>query len=110
MGLSNKEILKAKQFIELNYQNDISLDYLCAYVGLSKSYLSSTFKKVTGENIIDYVIKLRIEKAKQLLRETDLKVFEVAETVGFRDPKYFSKLFKCIEGTSPGKFKEFVGT
>jgi two-component system response regulator YesN len=105
----NRVIEKAVEYIERNYYKEITLDDLSNYVGLSKSYLSSYFKKVTGGNFIDYLIHLRIEKAKQLFRQTDLKTFEVAEKVGIQDPKYFTKLFKRIEGISPKTFKDIMG-
>jgi two-component system response regulator YesN len=106
IGGINKVIEKAIAYIERNYYKEITLDDLSTHAGLSKSYLSSSFKKVTGENFIDYLIHLRIERAKQLFQQTELKTFEVAEKVGIQDPKYFTKLFKRIEGISPKTFKD----
>jgi|GEM_PF-4539443 len=105
IGGMSKVIGQALEYIEQHFHTDISLDDLSIHVGLSKSYFSSTFKKATGKNFVDYLLKLRIEKAKVLFRETDLKIYEVAEAVGFQDPKYFAKSFKRIEGISPNQYK-----
>ncbi len=86
----------------------MTLEQLAEHVGLSKSYLSSYFKKVTGESFIDYMLQLRVEKAKELFRQTNLKIYEVAEAVGFQDPKYFTKSFKRITGVSPNQYKEAI--
>lgn len=102
----NHIIRNALKYIEKNYNREITLDELSRHVGLSKCYLSTTFKKMTGQSFTDYVNHLRIEKAKQLFMQIDLKVFEVAEKVGFKDPKYFTKLFKNIEGVSPKHFMQ----
>nr|WP_239585641.1 response regulator [Lysinibacillus composti] len=105
MGGMNQVVIQAVSFIETNYFKEITLDDLSAEVGLSQSYLSTIFKKVTGKSFIEYLNDLRIEKAKQLLNTSNLKVFEVANKVGFNDPKYFSKQFKRITGISPNAYK-----
>ncbi|GEN34774.1 MULTISPECIES: response regulator transcription factor [Aneurinibacillus] len=108
IGGINSVISKAISYMERNYMLEITLEDVAEHVGLSKSYFSSRFKKITGENFIDYLISLRIKKAKQLLQETDLKILEVAEKVGFNDPRYFAKLFKRFEGVGPKQFQESV--
>jgi two-component system response regulator YesN len=105
IGVS-KFMSRALEYIELNYYKDITLDDLSNHVGLSKSYLSSTFKKVVGDNFIDYLIQHRLNKAKQLLEQTDLKISEIAGKIGFNDPKYFAKLFKRLYGITPTEFRE----
>lgn len=105
MGGINNVVLQAISFIEKNYFKEITLDDLSAEVGLSQSYLSTIFKKVTGKSFIEYLNDLRIEKAKQLFNTSNLKVFEVAYKVGYNDPKYFSKQFKRITGVSPNSYK-----
>lgn len=87
------------------YNSDISLDYCADEVGLSPDVLSKAFKKVTGLNFIDYLTQLRLEKAKQLLRETGNKISQVAEEVGYQ-PSYFNRLFKKHEGMTPSQYRE----
>ncbi|NEU31361.1 response regulator [bacterium LRH843] len=105
IGGANQVVKRAVMFIENNYFKEITLEELSDEVGLSKSYLSTMFKKVTGKNVIEYLNDVRIEQAKQLFLKSDLKIFEVAEKVGFNDPKYFSKQFKRIAGVSPNQFR-----
>jgi len=108
--LSNKrlsaerpEILKLKQYISDRVYEDITLDKAAKISNMSKSYLSSVFKKETGESFTDYVNRLKMEEAKILIQRYDLKNYEVAEKLGFIDESYFSKLFKKYIGISPSK-------
>lgn len=91
-------ISKCIKFIEENYMNNISLSDLADYTHKSKSYLSTLFKLETNVNFSIFLINYRIEKAKQLLRESDCKIYEIAERVGFNNPYYFSKVFKETTG------------
>lgn len=103
---STHPIDKALDYIRSHYIETLTLQQVADYVHVSKNYFSILFKKVTGENFIDYVIKLRVQRAKELLAGADLKVYEVAEQSGFNDVKYFSKLFKKITGLSPVDYRE----
>ena len=93
-------ISKCIKYIEENYMNNISLFDLADYTQKSKSYLSTLFKQETHVNFSIFLIKYRIEKAKQLLKESDYKIYEIAERVGFNNPYYFSKVFKETAGLS----------
>ncbi len=104
-GGVNQVVKHAIAYIEMNYAEEITLEELSKEVGLSKSYLSTMFKKETGRNIVEYVNDLRIKKAKELILKSDLRIFEVAERIGFKDPKYFSKQFKRSVGVSPNDYK-----
>ena len=73
---------------------------------MNASYFSRLFKKETGEGVIDYINKVRIERAKVLLRNTDLKSSEICSMVGVLDSKYFSKLFKKMEGLTPSEYRD----
>ncbi|HZK26497.1 MAG TPA: helix-turn-helix transcriptional regulator, partial [Thermoclostridium sp.] len=75
-------------------------------VYVSTSYLSRMFKKELGVNFIDYLNGLRVEKAKELLIDSQYKTYEVAEEVGISDAHYFSRLFKKYEGISPTEFRD----
>lgn len=98
-------IKKALAYIDVNYQQDIDVDTLSHYVNFSRSHFSRLFKKEVHLSIPEYLNKVRIQKAKTLLTGTDLSVSEVAKAVGFKDPFYFSKIFKEIEGQSPSFYK-----
>jgi two-component system response regulator YesN len=90
----NALIENIKHHITLHYAEDISLKSLAQKFYISPEYLSRLFKKETGENFIEFLTKTRINKAKELLiKNRDIKVYEVAEMVGYNDPKYFSRLF-----------------
>ncbi len=102
-------INQALNFINYHYTEKISLDDVAEELNVSKHYLSSIFKKETGENMSFFINKLRIEKAKQLLLESDIKIKEVFEQVGYSDQQYFSKVFKKITGKTVAEYKEGSG-
>ncbi|MNB95587.1 putative response regulatory protein [compost metagenome] len=97
-------IAKAKQFVNRNYMEEISLDSVSKYINISANYFSAVFKKETGTNYIDYVTNVRIEAAKRLLIEQKYKIYEISQMVGYENEHYFSRVFKKITGVSPKKF------
>lgn len=106
-SISSKTILKVKNYIDQNYySDDINLDFLSSHFYINSCHLSSTFKKITGESLVEYITKRRINEAKSLLKNDDIKLAEVAEKVGYKDYYYFSKLFKKHVGISPLKYKQ----
>ena len=105
-GLSTAELCRrAKAFLEDNYADDISLEELSRQLGISQSYLSRSFKKETGESLIDYLTKYRINRATELLTG-GMRAADVAAAVGLPDPKYFSRVFKKVKGISPSDYRE----
>jgi two-component system response regulator YesN len=103
----NKQLIdKAITFISTHYTGELTLQQLADHVHMSKNYFCLQFKHHTGHNFIDYIIRLRIGKAKELIAEPGLKIYEVAEKAGFNDVKYFSKLFKKTMGLSPVDYRE----
>ncbi|MCL2243478.1 MAG: response regulator [Treponema sp.] len=99
-------IVKSREFIDRNFNSDdISLYSTASYVGISPNYLSTIFAQETGENFIEYLTRVRIEKAKQLLWETAMKNADIAYETGFNDPHYFSNFFKKNTGMSPREFR-----
>jgi len=70
--------------------------------------LKSPVQKVTGNNVTEYLNRVRIHQAKQLLKETNMKIYEISGRVGFRDSHYFGIVFKKIMGLSPGEYRDKV--
>lgn len=99
-------ICKAKMFIEENYQKDISLDDVSRNVDISPYYFSKLFKEETGENFIEYLTNLRIEKAKNLLVKSDMNIKCICLDTGYSDPNYFSRIFKKQVGVTPTEYRE----
>lgn len=94
------------QYIEENYtDNNISLSRIAEKIYLTPNYISMLIKQETGENFSDIVVKKRIEKAKALLFDPTLKIYDISEKVGYQDPNYFSSLFKKVVGMSPVEFR-----
>ncbi|MDR0879008.1 MAG: helix-turn-helix domain-containing protein [Treponema sp.] len=100
---------KAERFIWENYTRKISLGEIAGASGLSAPYFSTIFKSEMGENLSNYLNRLRVEKAAAMLVETELNLNEIAGTCGFEDQSWFSKMFKNYTGLSPGKFREKGG-
>jgi YesN/AraC family two-component response regulator len=103
---NNSEIVEtAKRYIERNYTKEISLEEIASQVSVSSFYLSRIYSKREGMTYKDYLIKLRMEKAKQLLKEGKKSIKEISIDVGYADQNYFSRAFKKYYNKSP---KEFV--
>jgi AraC-like DNA-binding protein/ligand-binding sensor protein len=100
---------KAERYIWENYTRKISLQEIAEASGLSAPYFSTIFKDEMGENLSNYLNRLRVEKAATMLMETELTLNEIASTCGFEDQSWFSKIFKNFTGLSPGKYREKGG-
>jgi two-component system response regulator YesN len=104
-----KAIAAAVQFIDLHYCEEVSLEKLAQHVNLNPNYLSEMFKKEMGINYTEYIVALRIEKAKELLKNKPwLHVSKVAELVGYANPRYFSSLFAKRTGLKPTEYKQRI--
>lgn len=101
-------ISKAKEYIKENYGKDISLEDVADHIFLSHAYLSRLFKEQTGENFIDYMVKVRIEKAIELLKDPRYKAYEVSSMVGYKSIRYFTKIFKSYTSYTPSQFRSNV--
>ncbi|WP_304944114.1 helix-turn-helix domain-containing protein, partial [Vallitalea guaymasensis] len=93
-----------KNITKNNYQN-VTLQYVADKVNISPSYLSKYFKSKTGENFSDYVLKIKMEKARELLMDIKYKTYEVSELVGYTNPKNFTRAFKKYFGQSPRNYR-----
>jgi len=92
-------------YIEQHYQEELTLQHISDRFHLSREYISRRFKQDLGENLSDYITRIRIEKAKLLLMNPQLRIVQIAEMVGYRDEKYFSKVFKKTTGLSPNQYR-----
>lgn len=104
---SQRKAVAAEGYIRDNFHRpNLSLRMVCSALAVSKSYLSPIFKSHTGMTFVEYLTAVRMREAEALLSRTDLKVYEIAERVGFRDAHYFSLTFRKQTGNSPSEFRE----
>jgi AraC-like DNA-binding protein len=97
---------KAERYIWKHYTRKLSLKEIANASGLSAPYLSMIFKEEMGENLSNYLNRLRVEKAADMLVATTLPISEITSACGFEDQSWFSKIFKNITGLTPGKYRE----
>jgi AraC family transcriptional regulator of arabinose operon len=97
---------EAIQFIHSNFQRNITVDGISRHIGYHRSYFSTLFKTKRGQSLQEYLIHFRMEKAKELLKDTALTVSEVSSSVGYQDYFVFEKRFKKETGTSPSEFRQ----
>jgi two-component system response regulator YesN len=105
-GGQRNEIARAREYIAKNIGEHLGVGEIAAAVGMSESYFSHLFKKETGVNVVDYVNRLKMEKAAEILENSQLKIADAASLVGIDNPNYFSVLFKKINGVSPQEYRE----
>ncbi|MCR5604805.1 MAG: response regulator [Lachnospiraceae bacterium] len=105
---SSSSVERAKAYIAEKFNKDISLDDVSKEVDISPYYFSKLFKEETGENFIEYLTAVRINKAKQLIAGSDMSMKEICTEVGYSDPNYFSRIFKKNVGVTPTEYKEKV--
>ena len=97
----SKSINKAMEYIESNYKEHISLSSISKYVYLSPEYFSRLFKEEVGENFSTYLTIYRMKKAEYLIKNTDMKISQISNEVGYTNSGYFSKTYKKYKGISP---------
>jgi len=100
---------KAERYIQENFSRKISLEEIAGVAGFSAPYFSTIFKRETGENLSTYLSRLRVEKASALLVSTNLPLNTIANTCGFEDQSWFSKIFKAHTGMSPRRYRKRGG-
>ena len=105
---SSSSVERAKAYIAEKFNKDISLDDVSKEVDISPYYFSKLFKEETGENFIEYLTAVRINKAKQLIAGSDMSMKEICTEVGYSDPNYFSRIFKKNVGVTPTEYKDKV--
>jgi len=97
---------RIKQYIAEHLSEDLSLSRLAEMVYFNPSYLSRLFRQITGSNLLSYINHARIEKAKELLRGKEVKIYEVASAVGYESPSYFTQFFKKTLKMSPQEYRD----
>ena len=98
-------VVDIKEYIENNVTEVFRTDDLCKKVGYGKSYLSRVFREQTGQTLAAYAMKLKINKAKLLIRENNLNFSQISDYLSFDNPQYFSRVFKRVVGMTPTEFK-----
>ncbi|GMK47165.1 response regulator [Paenibacillus glycanilyticus] len=96
---------KVIAYLQAHYADDLNMAVVSNYFSLNYSYFSQAFQEYTGESFSNYVRRLRLDKAKELLVNSDLKVYEISEQVGFENVKHFARIFKDTEGVTALEFR-----
>lgn len=99
-------IIYAMNYIERNYQNNITIEDLCNRLGITRSYLTKLFKEELHSAPYEYLVNLRIDKASSLLKSTSLPIKQISTMIGYHDPLVFSKIFKQKTGLSPKTYRD----
>lgn len=100
----NRTIQSVLDYVHKRYGENISLQSAAQHFHLNKSYLSQLFKRQTGENFNNYLTRIRIDKAKELLRQSDQNIYTVSQATGFENPSYFGQVFKRMVGMKPSEY------
>lgn len=102
----NRFVESAKEYVEEHYYENLMLVDVAQKAGISPGYLSTLFQRQLSKGFIDYLNEVRVEHACTYLKQNYLKTYEIAYKVGFKDEKYFSKVFKKIKGQSPSEYRK----
>jgi AraC-like DNA-binding protein len=100
------QIWKARKFIEEHSGEELSLRKVAKAVNISTNYLSEQFKQVTGVSFVDYTAHIRFEKARDLLRNSNARISEIAFAVGFQSLSQFNRVFKRLARKSPSQYRD----
>ena len=106
---SDSAVKKAKAYIQEHFDSDLSLDEVSREVNISPYYFSKLFKEESGENFIEYLTRVRITKAKEMLENPSLSIKEISAMSGYSDPNYFSRAFKKQTNMTPSEYKTRYG-
>lgn len=104
----SKPVEQTLKIIQRDYDKNISLDDISQSIAVSKNYFCYLFKREVGVSLWNYLTQVRLQQAKKLLKETEMKTYEIAFKVGYDNPSYFSKIFKKIEHMTPNEYREKI--
>ncbi|UUZ80280.1 AraC family transcriptional regulator [Paenibacillus sp. P26] len=99
------DVEQIKAYIDLNYYEDLSISFFTEKYFISKEHLIRLFKQKYGRGLYEYILKVRMERAKEPLSDPAVKIQTVCEKVGYNDTNYFSKAFKKYVGVSPQEYR-----
>ncbi|EZP58625.1 MULTISPECIES: helix-turn-helix domain-containing protein [Exiguobacterium] len=105
---SGEAIDQIAKYIETHYAEELTLQFMSERFYLSREYISRRFKQRFSVNLSDYIQTIRLNRAKELLSETEARIYEIALEVGYQDDKYFRKVFKKQFGVTPNEFRELL--
>lgn len=105
---SDDVIENVKTYMQRNYQKDLTQDYIASLFYMNRSYLSSQFRKKTGEKFVDYLNDVRLEHAEELLQNPGQKMYQIAKAVGYDNEKYFFRIFRKRTGMTPDQYRKQI--
>ena len=103
---NRQKIKQAMEYIRLNYNTDLNMAVVSNHFSMNYSLFSFLFKEYTGSNFVNYLKEIRMEEAKKLLSETDMRINEISQQVGYDNEKHFMKTFKAAAGVSPSEYRK----
>ena len=104
-SMENHLVVAVKDLITRKMDENLRISDICSELGYSKSYISKLFKEQTGDTIASFGAKVRINRAKELIREGVMNFSEISDMLDFDNPQYFSRVFKRETGMTPSEFK-----
>lgn len=99
------QLKRVCNFIKENYHKDLSLNDIASSIHLTKNYFANLFKEETGKTVMEHLTDIRMQKARSLLKNTDLKIYEITKKVGYNNYNYFACVFKKMNGCSPNEYR-----
>ena len=104
----SEQVRNCINYIDFHYMEPLNLEALATRFVINKNYLSSRFHREVGMTVTDYINKIRIQRASDMLRKENLTMQEIADQCGFSDANYFARTFRKITGQSPGEYRKTV--
>ncbi|NQX60735.1 response regulator transcription factor [Paenibacillus qinlingensis] len=110
VSAKNSSIQQIQRYINAHLAEDVTLQTIAEHIHMHPVYLSKIFKTETGENISEFIIRLKMQKAAYLLKQTDDRIYQICTKIGYQNPPYFIKLFKKFFGMTPQEYRDASAT